>query len=1255
MWVPLHVHSSYSPLDGAIDFADYADWAEQHGVPAVAVTDHYTLSGAVDMERTFEGRTATPIFGCEMGCAPFSEELGRSYTHLNLWALSQKGYYNLISLVSMGYEEENRIKGKPCINLSMLDGHSDGLAVGGACEAGELAVLAEAGRFDDAWRFADRIRASGAPFYGEVMRVHDPVQDPEGSKRERGRNAAIRDFCRARKIPYLVTSDSHYMEKDARHHGTLLAVKSLSRGGKGDMSSFFSGLSLGLPEDLRSFENAWRTDGFGDGLDETVRFAERAERVSCSNRCLPLRANGGWLFPKRRTGGPSMEELARAGLARLTAEGLVPRGAGLREYEDRLEMEMGVVQKMGFPDYFLLVADIVSFARSRGMMQGAGRGSAAGSMLAWSLGITSVDPVKYGLVFERFLNPERVTMPDIDLDFEDDRRGEIIDFLEHNYGDGERAVVGISNVTRFKWKSALRDALRAHCMGNDAWVTDRCATLLSKLMERFETEKTDPESAEAEMRKTVERSEPLAPFMDRIRPALAAACGIVGKIRGVGRHASGIVVAPGQVVNYAPIWRARDAAGASDGAGAWMTQFDMNAVEHTGLIKIDILGLSQLRACRRTVELAVESGEGGLTEDRAPRMDDFCRWLNLHGAAGGDGGGTGLVALHAPRVWALLAAGDSTNVFQVERSGMRRYLRTLKPTNLDDLSALLALYRPGPLEAGLAGAFVAAKREARGERALRRGEDETGRFPPRVEKVVRERVAADTEGFPIYQEHILKMSRELAGFSLAAADILRRAMGKKKASEMERQHAAFVAGAVKNGYTEEEAMATFEVMEHFSRYGFNKAHSTAYAFLTFATAWLKAVCPASFAAAALEVRSGEKYRKPDYIMETHSVLGLLPPDLERNGGSAAAVPSSGNIPSDYDAFSDPFGRGGSTSGGERYVPALDIRTAAGHTHPVPMLGGAWHAVSSWDTLIAMSAVSTRALYSAPQLVGAGMCERTVGRLIDAARTSRPELDGTDPSELHLAARAYFIGCSPHAERYKPFAERLAASVGGTVRAGNVQCWLSAWLRTAARVTNPIERTRAVREAESCFAEALALGVDTAGVMAVSDFETAVYGTGVTVPVWAGAVARAVDILEERETDLLPDLVRSERVLFDPAWTAAAGGGDIPGKLDIGPYRFVFAEDVAGRDALYELLLDAPQGGVYVGGVLRKIVPLRGQGLAILELGGRTGLRSPGTSVLTEWDPHLPSEGAFVFFAPSGTERAAASGRYPMGDLLALYD
>ena len=193
-----------------------------------------------------------------------------------------------------------------------------------------------------------------------------------------------------------------------------------------------------------------------------------------------------------------------------------------------------------------------------------------------------------------------------------------------------------------------------------------------------------------------------------------------------------------------------------------------------------------------------------------------------------------------------------------------------------------------------------------------------------------------------------------------------------------------------------------------------------------------------------------------------------------------------------------------------------------------------------------------------------------------------------------------------------------------------RCWLSAWLRTAARVTDPIERTRAGREAESCFAEALALGIDTAGVMAVSDFETTVYGTGVTVPVWAGAVARAVDILEERKTNLLPDLVCSERVLFDPAWTAAACGGDMPGKLDIGPYRFVFAEDVAGRDALYELLSDAPPRGIYVGGVLRKIVPLRGQGLAILELGGRTGLRSPGMSVLTEWDPHLPDKGAFVF-------------------------
>lgn len=1308
MWVPLHVHTIYSSLDGAVAPKEYAAWAAERGVPAAAVTDHYTVSGFVPFEKAFSS-SVKPIFGCELGCECVTEEarkLGRSYAHLNAWALDERGLRNLMRLSSAAY---GNIKRKPLVHAELLRAHSDGLAFGSACQSGELQVLLDAGCTEGALSFLSFMRSLPAPFYGEVMRVHT---GPEESEAETKRNLLVRDFCTANKVPYLVTSDSHYTARMRPFHGTMLEIKRLSgrsgRRGSGsgggekrhdmerDETSFrslgwMSETDLELPQNLGTFEASWRAAGFGDGIDETVRFAERVPRLSCSN-AAERAAGGGWLFPKNRTAGRlSFRDRARLGFERLVDDGSID-ACDKNRYERQLVMEMQVVESMGFPDYFMLVSDITDFARSSGIFMGAGRGSAAGSMLAWALGITNVDPIRYGLVFERFLNPERVSMPDIDLDFEDERRPEIIRHLRETYGSkGERCVTGIANATTVKWKSALRDSLRAHLPDDETAQVNRIASAFEPLTERYEAERTPPETAVAEMIAALRSRGGLVrkSLLSVAERAVEQAAGILGQVRNVSRHASGIVVSPGEITDYAPIWRlARD-------GDEWMTQYDMSAVEHVGLIKIDCLGLSTLRQIRRTCELASESGESGMIP---PTMNDFYRWSNRQGSKDGErpsvDEGERRVADHAHLAWELLASGDSTGVFQVESGSMRSLLGDIEPKSIDDLGALLALYRPGPITSGLMDAFASARLRMRAERLMeevrsgtadrssaakarslanraekRARNGKIGTFPNSMKDIVRRDVAGDADGFPIYQEHILKMSRVFAGFSLGGADLLRRAMGKKKPDEMAREYGKFLRGATRLGYSAADADEAFGVIEHFAAYGFNKAHSTAYAYLSFCMAWLKAVYPVSFNAAFLEVNCDDKDKRPGYIRECLTTTGVALPDLAgplrgRSGLAFAPCADEGRYyesvpvpafqpvedmegagtkpvqkgrPVDLASLSkrsfdemlhapkepkglkkretpakrvevSDLGRRRRDIVGHPGVPVLAVSVAAKYTGPVDEgYDEAWSCVSKPSDLLPWFSAMPSGLYSPVLLLGRGMAESALSRLLLWA--------GCEGLEARLAMRAWFLAAAPGNE---PFAASVAVLESAFSKAGlkpipenKGRKWLTTWglkvSETSLRRPNLGPGLRNAFDAACRLGIAEGLQNEHFSVSCIAAEETELYGTSLTIPEWNAAIVEA-HLSRYGSGKTVPSaagMSRSGRDLFDPDWN---GYGTRIEDRTIEGVEYRMIDNVKGMETATEPSPESER--VVLCGVLRHVDSVedaRGAKYDILSLGpfGRT--------------------------------------------------
>ncbi|MDO4786089.1 MAG: DNA polymerase III subunit alpha [Fretibacterium sp.] len=823
-FVHLHVHTEYSLLDGAIRTKDLARKVSGWEVPAVAMTDHGAMYGAVEFYENCRANGVKPILGCEIYVDPDghrSREKKGKNNHLILLAEDDEGYRNLIKLVSIA--NTDGFYYKPRIDHDLLARHAKGLIASSACLAGEIPQLILGGRETEA---ADRAQLyrdimGEGNFFLEIMSNTLPEQALV--------NKALVRISRETGIPLIATSDAHYLDaEDFGWHKILLRVN--TRADDTDDAFGFSANDFYLrsPEEMNAFFGA----ELPQALDNTVAIAERC-RVE-----LDLKS-GSYQLPSLDladgvTLETHLEEEARAGLrSRLRTE--TPPA----EYSERLEYELGVINSMGFAAYFLIVAGIIQAAKDRSIPIGPGRGSAAGSLVAWSLRITDLDPLKYRLLFERFLNPERISMPDIDTDVSDKGRDEVLKYIVERYGSDR--VSQIITFGRMKSRQAVKDVGRA--TGVEYALMDRVAKLIPA------DAKSIGEALERtpELRQAVQE-EP------RIREVLDVAAHIEGLARHASQHAAGVVITPVPMTDLVPIRRIKPATSlASDGGldiSQTVTQFTMEPIEKLGLVKMDFLGLSTLSIIEEALENIRLNGKPVPDLDRIP-MDD-------------------------PAAYSLLQEADTMGIFQLESSGMRAMLRKLRIDCFEDLIAALAMYRPGPLESGMVDQYIDCKH---------------GRARPHYPHPLLEDVLRETYGVILYQEQVMQCASVLAGYTLGEADLLRRAMGKKKVEVMQEQRAKFLDGAARKGIEAKTAEGIFDLIEKFAGYGFNKSHSAAYAVIAYHTAYLKANYKAEFMAAYLSSQmKAKKEVLAHYVREVRrGGLSVLPPDINSSMESFTAV------------------------------------------------------------------------------------------------------------------------------------------------------------------------------------------------------------------------------------------------------------------------------------------------------------------------------------------------------------------------------
>ena len=803
-FVPLHLHTEYSLLDGAIRIKELMEAATEFRMPAVAMTDHGTMFGAVDFYFSAVKAGIKPIIGCEVYVAPedHTKKSDQKPYHLILLARDNDGYRNLITLVSISF-----LKGfykKPRIDKALLEQYSGGLLGLSACLQGEVPRRILDGNIDAAREAAlEYRRILGADnFYLEVQDngIEDQAIVNEGLVR----------LASELHIGLVATNDCHYLrESDRKAHEVLLCIQT----GKtmADPKRFRfrgSGYYFRSPEEMKeSFAH----------IPEAI-----ANTVAIAERCNVEFTEGISLLPKIVTkDGTRPREM----LERLAMEGMKKRFGDnpSKEYTDRLKMELGVITKMGYSSYFLIVGDFIHYAKKNNIPVGPGRGSAAGSLVAYLLEITELDPIKYGLLFERFLNPERISMPDVDVDFCKERRNDVIRYVQEKYGRDH--VAQIITFGTMAARAAIRDVARA--MDFPYAEADRLAKLVPETLKITIREAI---KQEPELKKAYEKDE-------SVRELLDIAMRLEGLARHASTHAAGVVISPEPLTNYAPLYRS-----ASEEDEVSTTQFDMNSVERIGLIKFDFLGLKTLTVIQKCVDLLHLSGAEF-------SMDD--------------------IELDDEDTYKFLGTGKTTGVFQLESDGMKDILIKMQPNRFEDIIALVALYRPGPIKSGMIDTFINRKK----------GTEEI-----KYELKELKDILDETYGVILYQEQVMSIANRLANFSLGQADVLRKAMGKKKADVMAEQKVRFIEGAVKNKVPEAKAARMFELMEHFAEYGFNKSHSAAYALVSYQTAYLKAHYQVHFMAATmtLDIDNSDKIVKS--IKECAQLgIKVLAPDVNLCG------------------------------------------------------------------------------------------------------------------------------------------------------------------------------------------------------------------------------------------------------------------------------------------------------------------------------------------------------------------------------------
>ncbi len=814
-FVHLHLHSEYSLLDGACRIEELLDKVVEFGMPAAAITEHGNMFSSIQFHDQARKRGVNPILGCEVYVAPGDRRTksgtpGETANHLVLLAETKEGYHNLIKLVSSGYTEGFYYK--PRIDKALLAQHAKGLIGLSSCLKGEVAtgIRTEQHRkaLDAAAAYRDILGRDN--FFLEMQ--YQGIDDQQIV------NKGLQPIANDLGLQLVATNDVHYLQNtDFKPHDILLCI------GTGKTVNDVDRLRYhGDQFYLKSADEMARVfPDFPEALQNTVRIAQRCN--------VDLTATGSYLPNFDVPDGFSLDEyfehIVRQGFAmRLPRlQELAASGAlkyTIDEYERRLTYEIEMIKQMKYPGYFLITWDFIRYARERGIPVGPGRGSAAGSLVAFCLRITDVDPIAYDLIFERFLNPERVSLPDIDIDFCERRRGEVIEYVTSKYGRAN--VAQIITFGTMKARAVVRDVARV--MDIPYADADRVAKAVPPALD-MNLEKA---LAESPALKEMEQKD------ERVKELLAVARRLEGMTRHASVHAAGVVIAPRPLTEFVPLYKSQK--------DEIVTQWAMKDVERVGLLKMDFLGLSTLTLIQDALD-EIKRTEGVEIDIDAIPLNDA-------------------------KTYQLFAEGQTYGVFQFESSGMRELLRKAKPERLDDLIALNALYRPGPLKSGMVDDYISRKQ---------------GKTEVKYELAQLKPILQDTYGVIAYQEQVMRIAAVLAGFTMGQSDVLRKAMGKKDPKVMARQREAFVAGATKNGVSEKKATKIFDLMEFFAGYGFNKSHSTTYAWIAYQTAYLKANYPRHFMAALLTIEAANTDKLAMYLGECRELgVPILGPDVNRS-------------------------------------------------------------------------------------------------------------------------------------------------------------------------------------------------------------------------------------------------------------------------------------------------------------------------------------------------------------------------------------
>ena len=821
-FVPLHNHSDYSLLDGASQVPKIVERAKQLGMKSIALTDHGVMYGVLELVKTCKKYDIKPIIGNEMyiinGSIDDPQPKKEKRYHLVVLAKNYVGYKNLVKLTTLSHLNGMRGRGifsRPCIDKRLLQKYKEGLIISTACLGGEIPQAILKGRID--------VAENTAKWYQEVFGedFYLEIQD-HGSIEDRVVNIEIIRIGKKYGIKIIATNDAHYISnKDVGAHDALLCVLT------GKLISDQKRLRYTGTEYIKGEEEMLNL--FRDHIDmDTIRYAIN-NTTEIANKVEIFELFGEYRMPKyplleNKKAIDFLKEVSEDGLKKRLFKNSFQEISD--EYKKRLNTELKIIEDMGFPDYFLVVWDYIKFARDNSIPVGPGRGSAAGSLVAYSLQITNIDPVKHGLLFERFLNPARKSMPDIDTDFCIDRRNEVIEYVTDRYG--EEKVAQIITFNKMTSKAVLKDVARV--LDIPYGESDKLAKLIPVVRGK-----------PYKLNEMIDKNTPTPEFLEKytndskVKKWVDLAIRIEGTNKTYGVHAAGVVISSERLDKLVPLQRNND--------GQIITQYSMDDIESLGLLKMDFLGLKNLTMLNKTVSLIESSTGTKINLDTLPENDT--------------------------KTFNLIGRGDLEGIFQLESSGMKQVVKDFKPNSLEDISSILALYRPGPLDAGLIPKFI-----------KRKNGSEKIDFPhPFIESILTE-----TYGIMVYQEQIMKIAQDLAGYSLGDADLLRRAMGKKKVSEMVKHRSIFIEGSINKGVDKKIANDLFDQMVLFAEYCFNKSHSTAYGAVTYQTAFLKAHFPVAYMAALLSVNSGSTDKMQRYISNCYSMgIEVISPSINLSG------------------------------------------------------------------------------------------------------------------------------------------------------------------------------------------------------------------------------------------------------------------------------------------------------------------------------------------------------------------------------------